>query len=262
MDTRFWGPSGWRLLHLISFSDRANTNCTFWKSLPFVLPCKFCRYSLTTYYEQHPIPTKQEEFPLWLYKIHNLVNQKLRDQGAHVEPDPPFEEVQTLYTNLLEQGCTRTEFPGWNFVFSIADNHPNSAPSKPMPDTPTPPPKSLEERNKYNLLTPKERLQQIQKFWKTLPDMLPFEEWRTLWKKSAGPMAKALKHRKSTLCWLYRIRCAVDSALEKMSKQNFYGLCKEVASHRSGCSTSSRAKTCRRIPTRLQNGGRKTRRKN
>ena len=257
MDTRFWGPSGWALLHLISFSDRANTSRTFWKMIPFVLPCKFCRYSLTTYYEQHPIPTRQEDFPLWLYKIHNLVNQKLKDQGQNLEPNPTFEAVKGRYQDLLAQGCTRTEFSGWNFLFSIADNHPNSSPSKPMPDTPEPAPKSLEERNKYNLLTPKERIQHIRRFWQELPDVLPFEEWRALWKKSAGPITKAIQHRKSTLCWLYKIRCAVDSALEKMRKQDFYGLCKVLRNHRSGCATSGRAKTCRRI---RQGGARKTRR--
>jgi len=257
MDTRYWGPSGWRLLHMIAHSNRAASNHTFWDTLPYVLPCKFCRTSLTTYYEQHPIPTKQEDFPEWLYKIHNLVNQKLRDQGQHLDPNPPFAAVKEQYDQMLEQGCSKTTFPGWDFVFSIADNHPDSSPSKPMPDTPKNPPTSLKEKNRYNLLTPKERKAQLKKFWSTLPDVLPFEEWRTLWKKNAGSILKATQNRRSALCWLWRIRCGLDEGLSQIRKETFHGLCKHVATHRSGCSKSTRAKTCRKLP---QGGGAKKRR--
>lgn len=261
MDTRYWGPSGWRLLHMIAHSNRAASNRTFWETLPYVLPCKFCRTSLTTYYEQHPIPKKQEEFPEWLYKIHNLVNQKLRDQGQHLDPNPSFEAVKQRYEQLLQQGCAKTCFPGWDFVFSIADNHPDSSPSKPMPDTPEHPPTSLKERNKYNLLTPKERKTQLKKFWSSLPDVLPFEEWRELWNKNAGSVTKATKNRRAALSWLWRIRCGITQGLAQISKDTFQGLCKQIASHRSGCSKSMRAKTCRRMPQPHSGGGKKTRKK-
>lgn len=247
MDTRFWGPSGWRLLHMIAASSRANKSRAFWESLPFVLPCKFCRTSLTSYYEILPIPSKQEDFSEWIYKIHNLVNQKLRDQGQTLPPDPTFEAVNKRYTELLTQGCSRAEFPGWDFLFSVADCHPGSTPSTPMPDIPVPPPKSLIEKNKYNLLTPKERKEQLQKFWKSLPDVLPFEEWSVSWKSHVGSLQKATLTRRSAMCWLYKIRCGMEKDLQKISKVNFYGLCKKIATHRSGCSKSTRAKTCRKM---------------
>ena len=66
MDTRFWGPSGWRLLHLITFatSDIDNDHLQlFFRNLPYVLPCKFCRASLTDYYAVDPIPSNKVEFP-------------------------------------------------------------------------------------------------------------------------------------------------------------------------------------------------------
>lgn len=259
MDTRYWGPSGWRLLHLIAHSNRANASHAFWDSLPYVLPCKFCRASLTTYYEQHPIPTKQEDFPEWLYKIHNLVNQKLKDQGQTLPPNPPFASVQERYDSLIAQGCTRTTFPGWAFLFSIADNHPDASPSKPMPDAPEEPPKSLKDRNRYNMLTPAERKRMLRQFWTALPSVLPFEEWRSAWKRQACSIAKATRTRRAGLSWLWSIRCGLENALQQLSEKSFYGLCKEVASHRSGCSKSKRAKTCRRIS--VQKGGkRKTRR--
>jgi hypothetical protein len=247
MDTRFWGPSGWRLLHMIATSSYANKSKTFWETLPYVLPCKFCRASLTGYYELLPIPDKSQEFPEWLYKIHNLVNQKLRDQGQSLPPDPPSEAVKERYDQLLEQGCSRTEFPGWNFLFSIADNHPSLSPSTPMPDSPTAKPKSLKERNRYNLLTSQERKKMLALFWKSIPAVLPFPEWQTSWKQHAQSVQKALKHRKSALSWLWTIRCGMESDLELIGKTTFYGLCKQVANHRSGCAKSTRAKTCRKI---------------
>ena len=243
---------------MIAHSDRAASNRVFWDSLPYILPCKFCRTSLTSYYEQHPIPTKREEFPEWLYKIHNLVNQKLRDQGQTLPPNPPFQAVEERYTQLLEQGCSKTSFPGWDFVFSLADNHPDSSPSKPMPDTPKNPPTSLKERNRYNLLTPKERKQQLRRFWSALPDVLPFQEWRELWNEHMPSLTKLTRNRRSALCSLWHIRCGLEKGLAQISQETFYGLCKQVANHRSGCSKSTRAKTCRKL---VQSGGAKKTRK-
>jgi hypothetical protein len=237
---------------MISFSKYTDKR-QFWKQIPFVLPCKFCRTSLTTYYQQIPIPTQEQNFREWLYKIHNLVNQKLRDQGQTLPPDPPFSMVKDQYTELLDLGCSKTEFPGWDFLFSIADNHPDSSPSKPMPDTPDKEPTDLEERNKYNLLTSKERKLQLMEFWRVLPHVLPFKEWQTSWRRHAGPVKEAVLSRKSALAWLWKIRCGMENDLQHMGKDTFYGLCKRIATHRSGCATSKRAKTCRRIPN--QNAG-------
>jgi hypothetical protein len=225
----------------------------FWKQLPYILPCKFCRASLTEYYKALPIPSHQTDFPEWLYKVHNLVNQKLRDQGQSLSPDPPFSMVKDQYIELLDSGCSRTDFPGWDFLFSIADNHPDSSPSKPMPDAPEKLPQTLEERNKYNLLTAKERKVALREFWSVLPSVLPFKEWQVSWRRHAGPLNQAIQNRRSALAWLWKIRCGMESDLNHMRKDTFYGLCKRVATYRSGCATSKRAKTCRRIPK--QNAG-------
>lgn len=245
MDTRYWGPSGWQLLHLIAAKGASKS---FWDVIPFILPCKFCRASLTEYYKDLPVPDSQQD--VWLYKIHNKVNAKLRSQGQRVAPDPNQKDVLDHYKSLLEQGCTKTTFPGWEFIFSIADNHPYCSPSKPMPDAPSKPPKTLEEKNLYNLLTPNERVHQLKQFWKELPKALPFKEWQ--WAKHAGPIGKSIKNRKSALSWLWKIRCGMEKDLEQLSNNSFHGLCKEVAKHRSGCSTSTRAKTCRSRPMGLR----------
>jgi hypothetical protein len=244
---------------MIATSNRAASNRTFWEVLPYVLPCKFCRTSLTTYYRQEPIPTKQADFAKWLYTVHNLVNKKLRDQGQSVDPDPPFSVVQERYTSLLAQGCSVTTFPGWEFLFSIADNHPDSSPSKPMPDAPDKPPASLPERNRCNMCSPAERKQQLKRFWAALPDVLPFEEWRSAWKAAAGPVSKPVKSRRDALRWLWKIRCHLDSELKELSQETFYGVCKEVATHRSGCSTSRNARTCRKLRNSHKSKTRKNR---
>ena len=86
MDTRFWGPSGWKLLHLITFDykyspENAVTYAQFFETIPYILPCKFCRASLTDYYREHPFKTqdsltKNLDLKRWLYNIHNCVNDK------------------------------------------------------------------------------------------------------------------------------------------------------------------------------------------
>jgi hypothetical protein len=263
MDTRWWGPSGWRLLHLIAASPYAAANRTFWEMLPFVLPCKFCRASLSEYYEKHPIPASRDAFPKWLWTIHNCVNGKLRSQGQTLEQDPPFKAVQERYEAFLTQGCTKTSFPGWEFLFCIADNHPTASPSSPMPgQLPSPLPKTLEERNKYNLLTPKERIQILKKFWKAIPDVLPFKEWQESWTTHAGSVPTALVNRPSGLKWLWRIRCGMTKDLQQMETKNFHGLCKELKVHRSGCSTAKNARTCRRIRPSTHRKTRRTQQRN
>lgn len=257
MDTRYWGPSGWRLLHVIAASPNAAKNTKFWEMIPYILPCKFCRASLSDYYTKYPIPSKKG-FDKWLYKVHNCVNDKLRNQGQNVAPNPPLEEVITHYQDLYNQGCTKTVFPGWEMLFSIADNHPGVSPSVPMPDTPTIVPTSLKERNKYNLLTIEERKHALEVFWTSLPSVLPFKEWQISWRKHAGSIQDALQNRRSAMAWLWKIRCGLESDLEQLGSVNFHGLCKEVATYRSGCSKSKKARTCRRLRSTVKKSVRKT----
>ena len=250
MDVSFWGPSGWKLLHLIAAANKKPR--PFWALIPFVLPCKFCRSSLTQYYYDLPPPLRNKApMDKWLWKIHNNVNAKLRSQGQTVDPDPPFKEVKALYDTQLTQGCTRTEFPGWNFLFSIADNHPLSSPSRPMPDVPEEDlcdidTMSLIEKNRKNLMTPEERIDVLADFWTSIPEALPFPEWRDSWRRHAGSVKEAVKSRKASLAWLWTIRCGMENDLQQLSTDTFYGLCKKVAEHRSRCGTNKRSKTCRK----------------
>ena len=304
MDTRFWGPSGWRLLHLITFTyepigakrlgERLGQTSSgvgeprqkesvreLFSMLPFVLPCKFCRASLVQYMRKEPLePALKSRATLtrWLYKIHNHVNSKLRDQGLLKDADPSFADVKKVYEDRVAAGCIRTEFEGWDFLFSIADNHPfsqnakNSSPMPPMtpmPDAPTglqsadgltslkegdlPKAQSAdgltpEEKNEFNLMTPEERMPYYKRFWESLAGTngaLPFLTWRNAW-TTCGIRYETLNHRKTWIRELWRVRCCLEKELELVNHEEFGSLCKRLANHRSGCGSKTRGKTCRR----------------
>jgi len=267
MDTRFWGPSGWRLLHLVTFAYEPKNNELkhateeMFKMLPFVLPCKYCRASLTEYMEKEPLESALEtkgDLTRWLWRIHNHVNKKLRDQGIAQaqEPDPPFEKVAEFYESILATGCSRTEFPGWDFLFSIAELHPLSKSAKgsvPIPGVECDTLKTKEEKNQWNCLKPDERMPLYKKFWHSLGKSLPFPEWRNSWAKHTkyaadGKHAKhaSLETRASMIKWLWRLRCKMEKDLNLLNSCKYKSLCKTLKTHRSGCSKSVRAKTCRK----------------
>lgn len=254
MDTRYWGPSGWRLLHLIVHAHSARPAAAaplqrFFSTLPFVLPCKYCRAHLTEHYRSHPIPAAAAEFPRWLWRVHNAVNAGLRAQGLPcVTEDPPFQAVQKVYGGRLSAGCTRTTFEGWEFLFSVAETHPLSAAgrtSTPMPYAPaTGEGLCVAEKNRCNLMTPEERLPFYVEFWRALPAVLPFKEWAqgTKWSSVANAAAES---RAETTRTLYAVRCDLEERLQLLNRTTYASLCKELRSFKSGCGTSTRGKTCR-----------------
>jgi len=253
MDTRFWGPSGWRLLHSITFAYIPHTDKIpvreMFTMLPFVLPCKYCRTSLSEYMDRHPLEPALESrgtLTKWLWKIHNEVNSKLRNQKLPVKPDPPFEDVEKFYKNILASGCSRTEFPGWDFLFSVADLHPFSASARKSVPMPGSPPcdtiATAEEKNKWNCLNPQERLLFYKNFWRSLGLTLPFKEWRESWSFDE----ESLNTRKSTIHWLWNLRCKMENDLDLLNRCKYSSLCKTLIIHRSDCSKKIRGKTCRK----------------
>ena len=254
MDTRFWGPSGWKLLHSIAFSykpekDKAAMK-TFFEMLPFVLPCKFCRTSLTGYMQEDPLGPalkSRDSLSRWLWRIHNQVNAKLRGQNLKVEPDPPFETVRRIYMDSLGSGCSRPEFPGWEFLFSVAELHPMSKAARTSIPMKGHPPCStitcIEEKNKWNCLPPEERLPLYHEFWVSLGSVLPFNEWRVIWLEHGSKSKRSTK--KETIQWLWELRCAMENSLDLINRCEYSSLCKNLKAHRSGCNKSKKAKTCR-----------------
>jgi hypothetical protein len=253
MDTRFWGPSGWRLLHLISFAAPSLPQKhlhTFFKCLPFVLPCKFCRASLTDYIHADPIPSCASDYAQWMYRIHNRVNGKLREQKLLETPDPDWKDIRKHYGDWMRAPCTTRRMIGWDFLFSVAYTTPcPQVPTSPMPGAP--PMKALttpELRNRWGVITRAERLPYMRRWWNVLPHVLPFPEWRAAWQKVVPVLPSLERGQKAITAWLYAAERNICNQLkEDVPHDSFEGLCTELETFASGCgkSKSARVKTCR-----------------
>jgi hypothetical protein len=253
MDTRYWGPSGWRLLHLL-VANKAKTNKEFYsflEHLPYVLPCRYCRASLSTYYKELPY-TEADDLELWMWKIHNKVNGKLRKEGQHKPANPSFAKVHEVYKERLGYGCTRTEFPGWEFLFSIVKNHPlTSHDVHPIPGAP--PVETLAtdlEKNQWNLLDPTIRFAHWISFWQSLPTVFPYNEWTDAWNESldiqSSPMEWITMGQAMKSLW--SLRCSFEEKLALLNKTTYKSLCNDLTFYKSGCANQNiQTKTCRRL---------------
>jgi hypothetical protein len=255
MDTRFWGPSGWSLLHSVLYNATDNNThhiYQFIETLPYILPCKYCRASLTDYYRELPYEdTPPPNLFKWSWQIHNKVNDKLRKQGLHMQPNPPFTAVRDFYKKLMHTDPTLEAFSlnFWDFLFAIAYNHPKETQktSKPMPECPSDVTtcRNEAEKNKWNVMSYDDRYKWYIRFWKCLPDIMPTEILRKKWKDAYKQYcAPNISCRRSTLAWLWRLRCHLDPDF----KDPYTQVCKSIAAYSSECSknTSKRVKTCRK----------------
>ncbi len=228
----------------------------FFTLLPYVLPCKFCRANLIEHYESLPVDEalgSRAALTKWLYDIHNLVSDKLRSQGQTVPDPPPFSAVKEHYEERMAYGCSKTFFPGWEFLFSIVENHPKQDVVEPFPNAP--PLEELKRADKdvqlrWNSLPGHCRFDAVCRFWKVLGFVLPFEEWRTLWKKSTHDCCrKTWQSKESSLKALWKTRKTMEDELELLNKTTFHDLCKMIRYYKSGCASSQnkQTRTCRRL---------------
>jgi hypothetical protein len=119
VDVKFWGPSGWKLLHAISFEDNSEKK-TLFMVLGDVLPCKYCRKSTKMFIKETPVTENTAE---WLYELHKKVNHKLETQHAEDPtvpkpvPSPSFSDVEMRYKSGLG---SLEEYK--DFLYSMAFN--------------------------------------------------------------------------------------------------------------------------------------------
>lgn len=258
MDTRFWGPSGWKFLHLLTQDASRCKKIVEWlQLLPYVLPCKYCRASLHDYYELQPLTEEifrnPETAGRWMYDIHNRVNEKLRGQGLHTERNPTWTEVRAKYKTMYKGLCSTTPLIGWDFLSSIAFTTPSADYIPvPMQDAPESPGdwKSLDiaAKNRYNLLTYKERLAKLAIWWKLIPSILPCSSWRQSWASSMKTSGQApLEHgREAMMRWMWKIEEGVCSSLRCDTQHpSLPALHMRMKRVESKCSSSRRGKTCR-----------------
>jgi hypothetical protein len=265
MDTRFWGPSGWKLIHLVA-QDQPHSGChasailEWFHLLEYVLPCKYCRASFHDYIRRQPLTLETimdtDAFAHWAFDIHNRVNDKLRGQGLLTTPNPAWTDVRDRYRTLHDGLCTGTPLLGWDFMTSVAYSTP-AADYKPisMPDTPELDPAGLAalsfaERNRYNLLTREERLPCLKRWWELIPSILPCVAWRSAWaagmKKAGVPPLR--RGRDAMTRWMWRIEEAVCAGLRcPTPHRSLPALRQEVSAFESGCSVAKKGKTCRTL---------------
>ena len=265
MDTRFWGPSGWALLHLIaadpSVVDRQKAVLRFFELLPYVLPCKYCRASLSDYYAAQPLDPHilkdATTFSRWLFDIHNRVNAKLRGQGLLTSPNPSWASVRSRYAKQQAGLCiTSSPLLGWDFMTSVAFTTPalNYKPA-PMPDTPEMDLEHLDlaARNRNNLLSREERIQALQEWWSLIPAILPCPAWRASWSSAVqkeGPIPLE-GGREPAMQWMWAVEEQVCQGLRcPPPHESLPFLKKTMKVYESSCglasSKSRKAKTCRR----------------
>ena len=221
MDTRFWGPSGWQLLHLIAFKSEHPER--FLLGIKDILPCRFCRESTAQYTKELPL---RGDPGRWLYDLHNKINRKLRTQSQNDKkvidpgPDPSFEEVKSKYENFAP-----TEAPGRDFLFSIAANY---------PDNPEP-----------------EQMATQRVFIKELSEVYPYEPFQAYLSKH--PVA--LENRRAYMKWMYGLLSDLSKKMGfAMPAYNSYS--RRVLSFKGGCEKKKfKGKTCRK---KMRGGKRKT----
>lgn len=217
MDTRFWGPSGWQLFHLIAFrSDHPEELLLMIKD---VLPCRFCRESTTQF--THELPLKGNPGK-WLYDLHNKVNHKLRTQSKEDPtvidpgPDPSFEEVKSRYMKMMP-----TQVPGRDFLFAIAVNY---------PDEPEPDQMAVQRR-----------------FLSLLSKVYPFQELRKVFDDYYERYVPTLETRKSYMKWMYGLLVALSKKI-RVRIPSYKGYVQHTMYYKSGCNKKTyRGKTCRKM---------------
>lgn len=214
MDTRFWGPSGWQLFHLIAFTSPHPREVL--EDMKDVLPCKYCRASTSEFVGKHP-PTKP--YGKWLYEIHNMVNNKLRTQCAEDPavvdpgPDPDFADIKRHY-----EAMKPTAVPGRDFLMAIAYN---------FPDKPEP----------KDMSTQRE-------FLHHLADAYPFESLRTKFQSYIKANEPDLQSQKRYTKWMYGLMKELSG---KIPIKTYRGYMAHLAYYKSSCSNKTyRGKTCRR----------------
>lgn len=215
MDTRYWGPSGWQLFHLVAF--RSEKPAEVLNMMKDVLPCKFCRASTTAFVNESPVrgdPAK------WLYNLHNKVNNKLRSQCKDdlnvINPgeDPSFESVKEYYMKLKP-----TEIPGRDFLFAIAINYPDK-------------PEEVDAETQRS-------------FIEALSTQYPFHAFDSYLKQHPVMLENSKSYRK----WMYGLLTYLAPKFHT-TLPSFKGYVMRGMYYKSGCTRKSyRGKTCRKTST-------------
>jgi hypothetical protein len=85
VDPEIWGPSGWILLHGLSFKKNIDVTKAWYLNLQNVLPCCTCQENFKMHSDA--LGSMHKDVRKWVYKLHERVN-KMKGK-----PTPTFGEV-------------------------------------------------------------------------------------------------------------------------------------------------------------------------
>ena len=241
MDTRFWGPPAWVMLHTIAQGfnkDNESAFKTFYSNLRNVLPCIYCRNSFSEFLEKCPIRTgSRREFNKWLYAIHNLVNDKLRKQGLVQWNNPSFADVDARYRAMYSavydhlNTCKSKSAPhatddimGWNFLYCLAFNYPERDPT-------------VTQIHGYTV------------FFRLLGRILP-KGYAEVYQSyiQNNPIQLHVGCRDDMKRWIYQLEHTMDDNFSVRCKE-FHEIEKEIEMYRSGCGNAAKGANKDKMPT-------------
>ena len=119
MMTSVWGPTGWNFGHCVTmgYPCKIDLNCPehikrmketkkFFKSMGYILPCKYCRQSYQQFIHELPLTDEilmtRKKLAKWFYDIHNKVNKKLGIKDCNV---PSFKKFYEKFDSY-RAGCS------------------------------------------------------------------------------------------------------------------------------------------------------------
>jgi hypothetical protein len=231
MDTNFWGPDGWKLLHSIAIKYPLNPTlqdreiyASFFKTISSVLPCIYCRISFEEYITELPIDDYTEsrkKLCTWLYLIHNKVNSKLRKQKLNNKKNPKYNTIMRRYDNYVRDiNNGKKTTPGFDFLYSIVFNY-------------------IHTRDKMTI----NRVIKYRSFFNILQTVIPFNDLKQIYfyHINTHPINITKKCNHSLKLWLYNLELSYKNYIDK-SCLCFKNTCINIEKNKVGCKNN----TCRK----------------
>ncbi len=233
MDTRFWGPDGWLLLHSIAayYPDQPTVDdkalyVKFFETIQDVLPCIYCRNSFAQYNLELDLKSYLDDsrsLSNWLFQMHNKVNDKLEGQGLPVSRNDNFDEIYKYYRRYVRE-VNPLNLPGWDFIYCIFFNFPLA-------------------RDGAKLT--KRRYESYRDFIELLPYVTPFKMFSSVLKVHLKQLTiKDYMSRSGLKRWVYLLEQRYCRAI-KIECPKFRDRCYSIELFRAGCNGKNDPKpTC------------------
>lgn len=232
MQTVKWGGPGWEFLNNVTAEYPLNPTSKdkriygdFFAIIALILPCIYCRLSYGKFIIIVPIMDylmSRRCIQLFIYLIHNMVNDKLRSQGYLNKNNPTFKSVLEKYNRKRTyQDC------GWDFIYAIIFNYPIN----PL------------DIDKYN----------YQRFMTLLIQVMPYKPVKQsyLTNFDISSLKLALNNRNSLTKWFYDLHSMIVSDLKNIHKlpitfqlPSYQATCDKYEQFRAACNLKA-ANSCR-----------------